>query len=88
MSLEDLNILNFKYSLYYGDSLRSLSAQKVLSDLVNFPKYNTRVEGGMETLTRALVSSLENTEIIFSDPVVSVSQGEGKVIVTTVSGKK
>ncbi|UOG48637.1 flavin monoamine oxidase family protein [Leptospira noguchii] len=88
MSPEDLNLLNFKYSLYYGDSLRSLSAQKVLSDLTNFPKYNTRVEGGMEVLTRALVSSLENTEIIFSDPVVSVSQGEGKVTVTTVSGKK
>ncbi|MDI7173024.1 flavin monoamine oxidase family protein [Leptospira santarosai] len=85
---EDLNLLNFKYSLYYGDSLRSLSAQKVLSDLVNFPKYNTRVEGGMEALTKALVSSLENTETIFTDPVVSVFQGEGKVTVTTASGKQ
>ncbi|TGN01032.1 flavin monoamine oxidase family protein [Leptospira yasudae] len=88
MTPEDLNVLNFKYSLYYGDSLRSLSAQKVLSDLVNFPKYNTRVEGGMEALAKALVFSLENTETIFADPVVSVTQGEGKVSVTTASGKK
>lgn len=88
MTSEDLAILNFKYSLYYGDSLRSLSAQKVLSDLVNFPKYNTRLEGGMESLAKALVFSLENTETSFADPVVSVSQGEGKVTVTTASGKK
>ncbi|RHX93171.1 flavin monoamine oxidase family protein [Leptospira stimsonii] len=88
MTPDDLAILNFKYSLYYGDSLRSLSAQKVLSDLTNFPKYNTRIEGGMEALARALVFSLENTETIFADPVISVYQGEGKVIVTTSSGKK
>ncbi|XDD50132.1 flavin monoamine oxidase family protein [Leptospira sp. WS92.C1] len=88
MTPEDLGILNFKYSLYYGDSLRSLSAQKVLSDLINFPKYNTRVEGGMESLVKALVFSLENTETIFADPVISVFQGEGKVTVTTASGKK
>ncbi|PJZ56213.1 flavin monoamine oxidase family protein [Leptospira barantonii] len=88
MTPEDLNVLNFKYSLYYGDSLRSLSAQKVLSDLVNFPKYNTRLEGGMEALAKALVFSLENTETIFADPVVSVVQAEGKVSVTTASGKK
>ncbi|EMN14215.1 NAD(P)-binding Rossmann-like domain protein [Leptospira borgpetersenii str. Brem 307] len=88
MTSEDLKLLNFKYSLYYGDSLRSLSAQKVLSDLANFPKYDTRVEGGMESLTKALVLSLENTEVTFMDPVVSVSQGEGKVTVTTASGKR
>ncbi|AYV55843.1 amine oxidase [Leptospira kmetyi] len=88
MTPEDLSILNFKYSLYYGDSLRSLSAQKVLSDLVNFPKYNTRLEGGMEALAKALVFSLENTETIFADPVVSVVQGEGRVSVTTASGKR
>ncbi|WP_010571635.1 flavin monoamine oxidase family protein [Leptospira broomii] len=88
MSPEDLTLLGYKLSLHYGDSIRVLSAQKVLTDLAQFPVRNTRVEGGMENIAKTLVLNIENTEFVFSDPVLAVDQGEFGVSATTGSGRK
>lgn len=88
VSPEDLTLLGHKLSLHYGDSIRVLSAEKVLSDLSQFPQRNSRIEGGMETIVKNLVLNIENTEFVFSDPVISVDQDAGGVTVTASSGRK
>ncbi len=88
VSADDLTLLGHKLSLHYGDSIRVLSAQKVLNDLIQFPQRNSRIEGGMENIAKTLVLNIENTEFVFSDPVVSVDQDTNGVTVTTASGKK
>ncbi|PJZ71179.1 amine oxidase [Leptospira perolatii] len=88
MSSDDLALLNHKLSLHYGDSVRFLSAYKVLSDLQKFPIRNVRVEGGMESIVRALVKNMENTEFVLSEPVASVEQDDSGVSVLTVGGRR
>lgn len=88
VSPEDLSLLGYRLSLHYGDSIRVLSAQKVLGDLNQFPQRNARIEGGMESIAKNLVLNIENTEFVFSDPVLSVDQDAAGVTVTTVSGRK
>ncbi|TGK01528.1 FAD-binding protein [Leptospira langatensis] len=88
ISAEDLVLLNHKLSLHYGDGIRVLSAEKVLGDLAQFPKRNSRLEGGMENLAKTLVLNIENTEFVFSDPVLSVDQDANGVTVSTASGRK
>lgn len=85
---EDLALLGHKLSLHYGDSIRVLSAEKVLSDLAQFPQRNSRIEGGMESIAKTLVMNIENTEFVFSDPVLSVDQDSSGVTVSTTSGRK
>ncbi|TGK21021.1 FAD-dependent oxidoreductase [Leptospira fluminis] len=87
-SADDLSLLGYKLSLHYGDSIRVLSAQKVLTDLAQFPQRNSKIEGGMENIAKTLVLNVENTEFVFSDPVLSVDQNESGVTISTASGRK
>ncbi|MBE7413188.1 MAG: FAD-dependent oxidoreductase [Leptospiraceae bacterium] len=87
---DDLNFIEMKYRMKYGESIRSVSANGFFSDFSNLefhPKTVFRIDGGNDNIIEKLLSNLHDSEKILNDPVTEVDQRNGKVKVKTKSGK-
>ncbi|MCP5498233.1 MAG: FAD-dependent oxidoreductase, partial [Leptospiraceae bacterium] len=88
---KELFLLELRYSLYYGESLRHISANQFIQLLVNInqPESKTyKMIKGNDSLLKALVSSIGKSKIKINQPVVSISQDKKAVSVKIKNGKE
>ncbi|MCC5815960.1 MAG: FAD-dependent oxidoreductase [Leptospira sp.] len=84
--LEDLDRV---IKCFYGDSSRNISSHYLLASIDSNKSYFQKlykIEGGAEKLIHKLKESLEEDEIVLSDPAVKVSTSSAGVQVELASG--
>ncbi|HNH02789.1 MAG TPA: FAD-dependent oxidoreductase, partial [Leptospiraceae bacterium] len=88
---EELYHLEMKYSIYFGESLRTLSAEKAIPYLDfyenSFP-FQYKINGGSEKLVETLKTKLKGVTVSLADPVVSIEDTSTSTKVKLKSGKE
>lgn len=91
ISEEELYLLDMKYSILFGESLRCISAEKAISIFEfyenGFP-FQYKITNGTDKIVESLKSNLKGIKFIISDPVVSVEDANNSVTIKTKSGKE
>ncbi|MCP5496162.1 MAG: FAD-dependent oxidoreductase [Leptospiraceae bacterium] len=88
---KELFLLELKYSLYYGESLRHVSANdfiQALAKIYNKKNKIFKINGGTDSLLKAFVTHIGKQNIKVNNPVVSITQNKDKVSVKTKKGKE
>ncbi|MCE9501588.1 MAG: NAD(P)/FAD-dependent oxidoreductase [Leptospira sp.] len=86
----DLELMNLRFSGYYGENISHVSASRALSDipdLENSYSIRNRISGGSSALILALQEKLKDSEIISGDPVTEISQDQLSVTVKTLQAR-
>ena len=77
VSESELYLLDMKYSVLFGESIRTISAEKAISAFEihenGFP-FQYKIQSGSERLIDTLKNKLKGVSFIIADPVVSVER--------------
>ncbi len=88
---EELYILDMKYSVIFGESIRTVSAEKAISIFEfhenGFP-FQYKVQAGSEKIIEALKNKLKSISFIIADPIISIEDAANIVKLKTKSGRE
>lgn len=91
VSENELYLLDMKYSVLFGESIRTISAEKAISAFEihenGFP-FQYKIQSGSERLIETLKSKLKGVSFIIADPIVSVEDADNIVKLKTKSGRE
>jgi len=91
VSENELYLLDMKYSVLFGESIRTVSAEKAISAFEihenGFP-FQYKIQSGSERLIETLKSKLKGVGFIIADPIVSVEDADNIVKLKTKSGRE
>jgi monoamine oxidase len=88
---EELYLLDIKYCVIFGESIRTVSAEKAIGVFetyeTGFP-FQYKVSGGTEKIIDSLKNKLKGINIILADSVSSIEDAANNVKLITRSGKE
>lgn len=88
---DELYLLDMKYSILFGESIRNISAEKAISIFEfhenGFP-FQYKVQAGSEKIIEALKNKLKSISFIIADPIISIEDAANSVKLKTKSGKE
>lgn len=91
ISESELFSLDLHYSLFYGETIRNISAEKGIADLEYYDHIKEkqyRIDGGAEKLINALKDKLFLTPMFFNESVTMIEDSDSSVTITCKSGRK
>ena len=88
---DELYLLEMKYSVLLGESIRNISAEKAIgifeSHENGFP-FQYKIQAGSDKIIESLKSKLKGISFLIADPVLSIEDVASSVKLKTKSGKE
>ena len=88
---EELYLLDMKYSIVFGESIRTVSAEKAIGFFESYENgfpFQYRINAGTEKIIDSLKNKLKGVNLIIADPVSSIEDVANSVKLKTKSGRE
>ncbi len=88
---EELYLLDMKYSVVFGESIRTVSAEKAIGIFETYENgfpFQYKMQAGSEKIIEALKNKLKTISFIIADPVTSIEDAANSVKLKTKSGRE